>query len=689
MKIKKLNQKEHIYIYIYKSGKEITIKQDYIGAYGLYLYKDNEYFAISNSFIYLVDYIKKQKEHRITFNKKYADAFITAVLCSYAYSETMVNEIELLDRRAVVNIDIKKKSCEIFYNDYKENTIDIDSKEGIDLVDKWYYKWSNIIYNLKIQNCNIVADLSGGFDSRMAFNVLLGSKCNLNEVFVKSINDELHTHKEDYEIAKAISEYYNFTLNNKNSLKCKCYNYNIDDIINISCYLKLAFHKQMYFKYIYITPKYYNLGGSGGECVRSYWNISKEDYIDEQINRCKYYCSGTELKLFIESVKLVAQKSFKEMNEKVALFGRSINQDEEVFNLYRETRCRNHFGKDMVENYLSGSVKLCPLIDSDLYKLKLNTLACKDKNLLMALIFVRYNKELLDFKFDSSRNIDVETINYAKNISDKYPFIERENFKLNNFCNSTNLPRFLSNRENSSVTSLDNINDLFLNTLNSGKIKNTFFLFYNKILYEKLIQDIKNRKFHPLINAFVIISISKIIQDVNNNECLKINYLSEFMKNQESFREPIDSFIRFDKNLEKYITARIDIKNTRNSIFRENDIEIISISDNSAIISTPEWFHKNGKGYVIESQMGILKISFKCINKGTLTISLRAKDVRDKLNDRVPVWVDYYQFIVNNNKLIEKITPAWHDEPIRYNCDVANGDIINISLEWKPHDFKL
>ena len=100
---------EGAYIYIYKSGKEITIKQDYIGAYGLYLYKDNEYFAISNSFIYLVDYIKKQKEHRITFNKKYADAFITAVLCSYAYSETMVNEIELLDRRAVVNIDIKNK----------------------------------------------------------------------------------------------------------------------------------------------------------------------------------------------------------------------------------------------------------------------------------------------------------------------------------------------------------------------------------------------------------------------------------------------------------------------------------------------------------------------------------------------------------------------------------------------------
>lgn len=138
-----LNQKEHIYIY--KSENEITIKQDFIGAYGLYLYKDEEYFAISNSFIYLVDYIKKQKSHKITFNKEYADAFIVADLCSFAYSETMVNEIRLIDRSTVITININDKKFKISYIDYKENTIDIDSFEGIKLLDKWYYKWTNIL----------------------------------------------------------------------------------------------------------------------------------------------------------------------------------------------------------------------------------------------------------------------------------------------------------------------------------------------------------------------------------------------------------------------------------------------------------------------------------------------------------------------------------------------------------------
>lgn len=505
---------EGAYIYIYKSGKEITIKQDYIGAYGLYLYKDNEYFAISNSFIYLVDYIKKQKEHRITFNKKYADAFITAVLCSYAYSETMVNEIELLDRRAVVNIDIKKKSCEIFYNDYKENTIDIDSKEGIDLVDKWYYKWSNIIYNLKIQNCNIVADLSGGFDSRMAFNVLLGSKCNLNEVFVKSINDELHTHKEDYEIAKAISEYYNFTLNNGKNIKGKHYNYNIDDILNISFYLKLGFHKQMFFKYSCMLPKRYYLGGAGGECIRSYWNVSEDKFISQQINRCKKYCNESDIDEFEESVKYINQESFKDIYNKFELFDIYIQDENKALNLYRETRCRNHFGKDMVENFFTGTIRLCPLIDSDLYKLKLNTLECKDKNLLMALIFVRYNEKLLDFKFEGHRYIDKETLKYAKNINKTFPIVKKENTIAKNFSKPDKVGDYLYKEDFVSKVFPKDVNKFLLDIFNSDEIKNNFLIYYNENIYKNLYGDVKTRKYQPLQNVYVVIAICKIIQDI-------------------------------------------------------------------------------------------------------------------------------------------------------------------------------
>ena len=683
---------EGAYIYIYKSGNEITIKQDYIGAYGLYLYRNENYFAISNSFLYLVDYIKRQKEYRITFNKKYSDAFITADLCSYVYSETLVNEIGLLDRNVEVNIDIKNKSLEIFYNDYEENTIDIDSKEGIDLLDKWYYKWSKILYNLKMNNCNIMADLSGGFDSRIVFNVLLGSKCNLNEIFINSIDDTKHTHKEDYEIAKAISEYYNFTLNNKNNIKGKYYNYNIDDILNISFYLKAGFHKQFHFKHSCMLPKRYYLGGNGGECIRSYWNISREDFIKRQVNRCKQICSGSDFDIFAESVKSITQKSFEGIKEKFELLSRKIYLEDESFNLYRETRCRNHFGKDMVENLFAGTIRLCPLIDSDLYKLKLNTLECKDKNLLMALIFVRYNEKLLDFKFEGHRCIDKLTLKYAQKINDEFPIAKREISLVKNFCSFDKLGQYFNNIDSVSNVSSNDISNLLLDSFNSNEIKNNFLIYYTKILYKNLYDDIKIRNYQPLQNVYVIIAISKIIHDIQINKNFEFNYFSDFIEEQQESTQPVyfrDSYIRWDKNLDKYITARIDIKNTRNSIFRENDIEIISISDNGAVILTPEWFHKDGKGYVIESQMGILNIVFKCIGKGELNINLRGKDVRNKLNQRIPVWIDYKKFFINDKKVLDEMKPAWHNEPLRYNYEVNDGDIISLLAEWQVHDFNI
>ena len=39
------------YIYVHTEDDNITITQDYIGSYGLYYYQQDNYFAISNSFL--------------------------------------------------------------------------------------------------------------------------------------------------------------------------------------------------------------------------------------------------------------------------------------------------------------------------------------------------------------------------------------------------------------------------------------------------------------------------------------------------------------------------------------------------------------------------------------------------------------------------------------------------------------
>lgn len=79
---------EGAYVYVKRTSGKITITQDFIGSYGIYLYQDADYFALSNSFLLLVDYVKRF--HVISINRNYTDLLIAADLCALAYSETMV-----------------------------------------------------------------------------------------------------------------------------------------------------------------------------------------------------------------------------------------------------------------------------------------------------------------------------------------------------------------------------------------------------------------------------------------------------------------------------------------------------------------------------------------------------------------------------------------------------------------------
>lgn len=136
------------------------------------------------------------------------------------------------------------------------------------------------------------------------------------------------------------------------------------------------------------------------------------------------------------------------------------------------------------------------------------------------------------------------------------------------------------------------------------------------------------------------------------------------------------------KLLMKYLTARIDIKNFGNA---NNDIKIARINDLSANLSHPNWFKNNeGMGIIIESSLGFLNFELKCVNDGILRIWLRGIDCLDRNNNRFPVYVDYVNFEVNGEKIINGNTLTCHDEPYFYEKKVQNGEIIRLLIKWKP-----
>lgn len=254
-----------------------------------------------------MDYIKYT--HKITLNEDYAKYFISIALCSLSYSETLVNEIKVLPKNYSLNINLNTKSISLNFIDYKEQSISVNSDEGIKILDNWFYKWTDIFRDLKFNTNNISFQLSGGFDSRLSLALLLSSNINLNEILFYSVDDDKHTHKADFEIASEISNYFGFKLNDNTIREDRIYFTEIETPINISFYTKLGIHKQMFYTYSYKLNPVYSITGYGGECIRKYWDYSSEVLINNLSNRAKSYSSQ-----LIEPTENIIKNSFDQLN---------------------------------------------------------------------------------------------------------------------------------------------------------------------------------------------------------------------------------------------------------------------------------------------------------------------------------------------------------------------------------------
>ena len=131
----------------------------------------------------------------------------------------------------------------------------------------------------------------------------------------------------------------------------------------------------------------------------------------------------------------------------------------------------------------------------------------------------------------------------------------------------------------------------------------------------------------------------------------------------------------------KYLTARIDLKNEKS----HNAIEILENSDENATILHPDWFEDElGSGIIIQSQQRKVNLKIKCIHDGELTLRFRGKDVRDKDGVRIPVYINYGDIFINNEKINDNVELVCHDKPYIYKRKVKHHEILTISIEWSP-----
>jgi hypothetical protein len=395
------------YIMIRKIGDEIILNQDFDGSFGIYIYENKEtnYFALSNSFLLLEEYLVGKQN--FTLNKDFAESLFITHLCIPSIYETLVNEIILAPSNAFVIINTKRKSLKIYYIDYNENSIPFESEEGLEIIDKWADKWSYILRSLKKQTDNISFDLSGGFDTRAVLSILLNSGIDLNDILIYSIYNEYPPIKQDFKIASNISLKFGFKINNlildNNGTKLST-----KDSLFCSIYSKLGFHKEFYSPNKFFSKPKFLISGGGGEIIRGFPGFPIKTWIN--IHSKKGYNKG-----FYNSFDRVCNRSIFLLKRTKTYY----NDYEISADFYVKGRLRHHFGKQCLEKFLVNSYLFQPLIDPDIKQIKFD-INEKSSHDLIAYIYVRFAHDLINFPFEGKRKLNSESIIKAEKLNKKF-----------------------------------------------------------------------------------------------------------------------------------------------------------------------------------------------------------------------------------------------------------------------------
>lgn len=647
------------YIFIDAGEDEIKISQDFLGSYGIYYYSRDGYFALSNSFLYLAEYLRNNHEN-ISFNQDYANYYLSTRLVSNLSAQTLINEITMLPEDIIIHID--KSSGDIYFekNQFKEKCVPINTKEALDILDSWFLKWMGIIRHIREKSNSISFDLSGGFDSRAVASIWLNANIDLTRIKINSPKDP--DSMEDHEIAKEISNELGFKLNNNLIYNPK--KIDLDEVLNKSKYIKFGFEKTVFFNRPYSSNQRYRISGHCGEIIRDYYQMNSDEY-KMVISRMGYYFNHN----FRDSCERLINEEYEKFLK---------NYDEEYLYkefpsiLYKKARCRHHFGKEFADSFLFNMITVVPLSDSKLQMIDYN-IGINDDKLLIALIITRYCPELMKFRFEGGRSIKRETLEACNEINSISPFKMPEY----DFIEGPELEKTKPADNSSKKNNLDIYKEIFY----SETFENEFKRYFPEEVYYKIQNNLyKNRD--EIKDIIGCIEVMKTIHDVKDANRPDYPKWKEWLYSYPAGDKVDSRDVRASVLVNKFREARLDIKNIGKN---GNTIEIVEISDSSFKSNYHKWFkdyHK--RDCVISSLKTSLDFKIRIIQDGILRIKLRTHNIKDKNGNAFPIYVDYSSLIIDGEEILEENQLVCFDEPFVYKMNVSNSQIIDFHVEWMP-----
>lgn len=473
-KISLLNNENCIggsFINVVKENGEINIYTDDFSSLYIFYYIENGFFAISNSFYKLLENLKNKSKY-ISINKRYIEQYTQSPLHSHSLYNTLINEILILP----FGKDIKIKDNKVLFIDknIELQTVSILSKEGIDIINNWINKWTNIVRPILNSNYHIQIDLSGGFDSRIIFALLYYSGINLNKeninIYSKHTGNKglLNHLANDYEVATSICNKLNLkiNINEKSNNKSNYYSPEEQYIILKNTFMGL--HKSGFNCLRECEIPQFHFGGLNGEIIRGSLPNLDNKTIKSRLTKNPITNNENVINDFyldLEKLKLDSKTDF-----------------EVLIKFFLTTQCRSHFGLSIYNSFIANIYSLSPFNDKEL--LKLYVPKGIDKNIVFAIMIYKTCPEIFDIDFMNNQKFSDETKSLAKELSEKYKLIDtNKNYTL------IDVDKLIKHRENKYSKENNAFTEVYKVFLENKELFiNKFGDLFNKNYAEKLYQ---------------------------------------------------------------------------------------------------------------------------------------------------------------------------------------------------------
>jgi hypothetical protein len=373
---------------------KIKINHDFLGTQGIYHYQNENRNIFSNGFEKIVDYIISLKLP-LSLDKNFCVQYIFSNEEPININDTMISEIKRIGNDYYIEINPEGK-VDIIEIDYEVNTLKADSKETIEILDKWYIKWCKAIRNLVKINSPIYMDLSGGMDSRICFGLFLNSNIDKNNVIIKRNIPNPNSYEKnfrDWDLSQEIIDKYNFQ-DRSNVRYFKTEKYKYDDVFpTFEEFDNLIFGNSKICDYnlFILSQPIFHLNGMYGD--RTHLGDKNETliYINHKKKKYNKDMKQEDIKILRDYIEKYSNRiinKYESKNKPVYLGDFSFDY------------IQRFFGSKITSKIFNNDILISPFSDPLFHKFQILLDGTTYPFPICALIYMRYFEGLLSSKFE-------------------------------------------------------------------------------------------------------------------------------------------------------------------------------------------------------------------------------------------------------------------------------------------------